>query len=989
MEKKSDLLLILLIFVLIGGIIFIKPRITGFAVVEGNVARLIIYDTTDNTTIYPNKEVIFYANFTNITSNVSILGYCNITFEDSADNAMTYSSGLYIYNRTFSSNGTFEYNITCTDESYETLTAVDNVFITARENVCIGANYNFSCKEIVNESCTLNGTMIVNGTCFTIGADDVTIDCDGNTLLGINNSSIGIYIQQMINNSIIKNCLFKNNLTDPKTQTFFGIIGDNAPGNVTIFNNTFYNNTAGIYLDSLRIGADIYNNNFSEGESSMVIFGQYGLGYQGINIHNNYAEKFNYRSGYPAHNGIASFRRINNSLKVYENFFSSNWDPVNVEFYRVDNAEIFNNYFLGGTNHPNLWFAFSERNHFYNNTVHNGTDGIAISGCNYNLFERNYFLTNIHHPFAVFTYGGKDSINNIIFNNTMESPGYYGVIISTMYNDGRFVTGTNISNNYFNNTKTAVYTGYIGYPDSGTIIENNIINNTKEFAIIFPSSVTSNNLVVNNLITNTYYDGIYSQGSYGNNYINNTIIGSANGIYVENSFDSNIINNTIINNRGYGLYTKSLINSYVGGNTLDSNNEGLNMEYCSNLILENNSISNSIIYNFGLLSNDYSGFNYSIDTSNTINGKPIYYILDQNDVDYGEVNGSVLYMVNSTNITISNFMPEKNKHGVFLWRTENSTISSVNSFGNNINLEFQYSQRNKIIDSDLSNATGYSIYSTSGNSNITLINSSYYNISLSDSILYFGWHLDVYVHNSTGPFENATVNGYNAGSLIFNETTNSSGRIQRKEIFQYYATSTGNILYSFPDYILNVSYGNMKNSTSISPTQNREVSILLKNVTPYNLGGKGGGTGSKSIGGAAPVIIRPTENKTEETKQEPRKEQKEEIIKKETNATKEEIKPIEEMPQPVEKEGKKSNILNYIIFTLFCGLLALLVIFARKKHKIEDSKKLEQPKETEFNILKEQIKKSGEENLKVDKFKFDVNNLQKKIDEINNQLKRI
>ncbi len=983
MAKKSDLILVFLILAIIAGTILIKPSITGYAVVEGTTARLHIYDETDSTTKYPNKDIIFYANFTNITSNESISGECNITFADSADNAMVYSSGLYAYTRQFTTNGNFSYNVTCANESYETLAAADSAFITARGNVCIGANYNFSCRETVNESCILNGSKIVNGTCFTIGANDVTIDCNGSTILGINTNSIGVYINYMINNSVIKNCIFKNNLTNPKTQTFFGVVGDNAPGNVTAYSNTFYNNTAGIYLNSFIIGADIYNNTFSGGESAMVIIGQYGLEYENITIHNNHAEKLNYSSGYPGHNGVVSFRMINNSLYIYDNFISCEWNPKNVEFYRVDNAEIFNNYFLGGTNHVNLWFPLSDYNHVYNNTFLNGTDGVAISGGSYNFFERNQFITQIHHPFAVFTYGGRNATNNIIFNNTMESPAYYGVIVSTMHDDGRFVTGTNISHNYFNNTRVAVYTGYIGYSDSGTIIDSNVINNSIECAINIPHSNTHHNTIINNFITSEYYysDAICIKHSYENVVVNNTLFKNRFGI--TSSGYKNTIENNTIKNSTIGIYVSTSLSS-VSGNILDSNWIGLRMEYCSDMILINNTISNSTTHNFELLSNDYSGFNYSIDTSNTINGKPIYYILDQNNVDYGPVNGSVLYIINSTNITISNFTSEKNKHSIFLWRTENSTIYDVNSFGSNIGIGFEYSLNNKVVDSNITNITGYSVYSSSGNSNITLINSTFRNMSISTSIIYVGWHLDVHTRNSTGFIENATVLGYNAGSLIFNETTNSSGGIPRKEIFQYYATGIGNILYSFPNYIINASYNNMKNSTSVSPAQNRDLLLFLR-APIYSPPGGSGGSGTSRGGGTAPLLLKERETKIEEPKEEEKpivkEDPKEEII------PKEEIKPVEEIPKPEEK--KKPALSAYVVLALVAGSLLLLAVLGRRKRKKEEPKPAEQPKEERLNIPAEQIKKKAEERIKTEKFRMDVNGLQKKIDEINNQLRKI
>jgi hypothetical protein len=49
---------------------------------------------------------------------------------------------------------------------------------------CFGATHNFTCGDTITESCTLTCNLKSNGTCFTIGADNITIDGAGHSITG-------------------------------------------------------------------------------------------------------------------------------------------------------------------------------------------------------------------------------------------------------------------------------------------------------------------------------------------------------------------------------------------------------------------------------------------------------------------------------------------------------------------------------------------------------------------------------------------------------------------------------------------------------------------------------------------------------------------------------------------------------------------------------------------------------------------------------------
>jgi len=213
-NKKADfstiVLIVLLVVFVIGMILFTNPSITGFAVVTSGDTRLEIYDETNTIIKYPKENIIFYANYTNLTDGTPITGECNITFEDSINDAMVYSSGLYIYNRTFSTNGTFQYNITCTNESYETLTATENVSVTALPK----------CDSC--ENCTIlarfpgrielqNNIGTDTGSCVIINSSDIYFECNNHEIYagsGFFDAGIDAYQNGKFKNLTVHTCFF-------------------------------------------------------------------------------------------------------------------------------------------------------------------------------------------------------------------------------------------------------------------------------------------------------------------------------------------------------------------------------------------------------------------------------------------------------------------------------------------------------------------------------------------------------------------------------------------------------------------------------------------------------------------------------------------------------------------------------------------------------------------------------------------------------------
>ena len=132
-------------------------------------------------------------------------------------------------------------------------------------------------------------------------------------------------------------------------------------------------------------------------------------------------------------------------------------------------------------------------------------------------------------------------------------------------------------------------------------------------------------------------------------------------------------------------------------------------------------LKHSTFNSFKLNGQDLSEYICDIDTSNTVNGKPIYYLINQSNLGINPEtypNIGALYMINSTNIKINKLNTDT--YDIRLVTTTDSEITENNLTDRSIMLEHE-SNRNLISKNNMEAGTngGYiSVYGSSNN-NIT------------------------------------------------------------------------------------------------------------------------------------------------------------------------------------------------------------------------------------------------------------------------------
>jgi len=309
---------------------------------------------------------------------------------------------------------------------------------------------------------------------------------------------------------------------------------------------------------------------------------------------------------------------------------------------------------------------------------------------------------------------------------------------------------------------------------------------------------------------------------------------------IELSFRNNVtLKNVEVTNFDRGISLYSSHHNTLSGNNASNNTYGIRLWVSSNNVLVGNTASNNQ-YNFEVSGRDFSHFNNYVDTSNTVDGKPIYYLIGVADaiIDAG-TNAGTIYIINSNNITIRDLTLTKNYHGAFFWNTTNSKILNVtasnnawygihlDSSSNNVltgntasnnddGIRLWDSSNNVLTGNTASNNAGYGIHLDSSSNNVltgnTASNNAGYGIFLkgsSNNVLtgntasnndhgIYLWYSSnnnvIYSSNNTLSGNNASNNTYGIRLWDSHHNTLSGNNASNNKHGIYLSSSSNNVL---------------------------------------------------------------------------------------------------------------------------------------------------------------------------------------------------
>ena len=246
-----------------------------------------------------------------------------------------------------------------------------------------------------------------------------------------------------------------------------------------------------------------------------------------------------------------------------------------------------------------------------------------------------------------------------------------------------------------------------------TYHENLFINKTIQLVGENPKTT-----IIDGGTANTTYSPtveIYGKDAKNVKILNFTLSGSKNawGIYIlfPDSSGAWIENNIITNNSGGIIADEASSNTFINNTITDNKFEGMEFEDSHGNTMKNNTLTGNR-YNFGLLG---SAFDHNIDTSNTVNGKPICYLKNQTDLTINPTtcpDAGYLALINCTNITVENLTLQNNVNGLLLAGTRNSTLRNNSLRSNERGLDLINSFDNAIEANDIKDNIWRSVYLT-------------------------------------------------------------------------------------------------------------------------------------------------------------------------------------------------------------------------------------------------------------------------------------
>ena len=409
-----------------------------------------------------------------------------------------------------------------------------------------------------------------------------------------------------------------------------------------------------------------------------------------LNNDPDYFQNLNYRKFEQKNNIISE----NNNQKIVKKEIQKS--------LKIDSGNIF---YVGGTG-PNNYssiqdaindsfdgdtvFVYDDSSPYFENIIINKSinllgenkDSTEINGSKLNEFldTVNITVDNVY-------------VNGFSINN---NPGYYYQAAVKILGDHAVITNCNIHDNQW------IGISLIGSSNS-QIFDCELFKNLMAIHM-----VDSDENEINKCYC--YYnaeDIILFQNSNYNKITNCTCIGNSfSGIHVQRSTGNQIINCTCRN--GYG---------------------GISFAYAPNSIMHGNTINNNY-ENFGIGSTTVSDFYCDIDTTNKINGKPIYYWVDHHN-QLVPSDASFIGLISCTNISVKNLQISNNFQAVVCSGSLKCTIEDCNFLNNEGHgVYFIFSQNNIIKNCSYKNSFYSGIFLCNQTDNNVILNNNISNIQV-------------------------------------------------------------------------------------------------------------------------------------------------------------------------------------------------------------------------------------------------------------------
>lgn len=373
-------------------------------------------------------------------------------------------------------------------------------------------------------------------------------------------------------------------------------------------------------------------------------------------------------------------------------------------------------------------------------------------------------ITNLHITNGSFGLYIESSSNNKIINNIISFQS--GDAIYLISSSNNIIKENNISNNDLGI--------HLFELSSYNIVENNNISNN-EYGMYFRSAEPKNNEIKGNkFISNDNY-GIHLFYTYYNNVThNNFSYNGGAGIELSYSTNNNISHNYVAYNyMGIYFHATQTTDNLIHDNDILFNEEyGIRLGYVKNTNITNNRLVNDGVYIYG---SDLKYYNtHTIPINNMVNGKPLHYIKNLNNINIDKTSLGQLILVNCKDFNVKNLTIDNTDVGLELAYTTGTIVSNNNISKNIVGIELQESSNsNQFFKNNISSNSKYGLYLSSSDTNDIQSNNIFYN---KENGIRF------YKSNSNNIINNYITNNENQG--IYSCVSSTNNQVHYNNIYE-------------------------------------------------------------------------------------------------------------------------------------------------------------------------------------------------------------
>jgi parallel beta-helix repeat protein len=189
---------------------------------------------------------------------------------------------------------------------------------------------------------------------------------------------------------------------------------------------------------------------------------------------------------------------------------------------------------------------------------------------------------------------------------------------------------------------------------------------------------SNNNMTNNNLWNNNY--GVEVWGSSNNNITNNDFYSNEAPCIRLHLSSNNIIANNNLSNSDWSLALEESSNITITNNNISNNGWGIRIRDSINITITNNNFVNDGIFLVGNLLSHYNS--HHIPDDNIINGKPLLYYKDSNNINLDGIPVGQVILANCTDIDVRRLQINNTENGIEVAYTTNIIIANNNISSN-------------------------------------------------------------------------------------------------------------------------------------------------------------------------------------------------------------------------------------------------------------------------------------------------------------------